>query len=82
MKFYEAYNKMPGLLKTLDSSEPVRSRRVWRKKKGDLPKKGIYVSYQKRKAMYVGRSNNLPAQITGHGTANGPNTEQLSPSSS
>ena len=71
LKFDDVYNKMPGLLKALKSSKPVRSGGIWKKEKADIPKRGVYVFYEKRKAMYVGRSNNLPARIDGHGAASG-----------
>ena len=58
-------------VKGAEESKPVRSRGVWRKKKGDLPKKVVYVFYHKKKVLYVGRSNNLPARMTGHGAASG-----------
>ncbi len=71
MKFDEAYNKMPGLLKTLKRSKAVRSGGRWQKNRAELPKKGVYVFYENGRAMYIGRSNNLSSRIEGHGAASG-----------
>ena len=70
MKFDETADMMPDLLKTLKSSNPVRSRGSWQKK-AEVPRSGVYVFYENGKPLYVGRSNNLPARIEGHGAASG-----------
>ena len=69
--FDEAAKNMPGLLGILKSSEPVGSGGNWQQDKDKIPKSGVYVFVENETALYVGRSNNLPARIEGHGAAGG-----------
>ena len=54
--------QLPKLLNQL-TSQPLRPT----DDRGVLPKKGVYVFYEKDKAIYVGRSNRLKSRIQQHG---------------
>ena len=61
-KFDEKIDKMPELLEELTEG----SLRM-RDNLSDIPKRGIYVFYEGKKAIYVGRSNGLRNRIQEHG---------------
>ncbi|MFC2070424.1 GIY-YIG nuclease family protein [Chloroflexota bacterium] len=61
-RFGKLIDKMPSLLRDLES-QPFLSRAEL----AGIPKQGIYVFYQKEKAVYVGRSNRLKERIQEHG---------------
>ena len=60
-KFQHAVDKMHAIMERLLES-PLRSRDNLR----DIPKEGIYVFYDKKKPLYVGRSRDLRTRIQNH----------------
>jgi hypothetical protein len=60
--FKRLVNQLPSLLESLDKS-PLRP---WHNL-GILPSKGIYVFYENRRPIYVGRTNLLKNRIAEHG---------------
>lgn len=61
-KFRRAVDRMPVLLREL-RQPPLRTRDAL----VDIPKEGVYVFYERGKALYVGRSRNLRSRILNHG---------------
>lgn len=61
-RFDEKIARMPDLLKELRES-PL----LMRDNLGKIPTRGIYVFYERSKAIYAGRSNSLKTRILGHG---------------
>ena len=61
MKFGELVEEMPKFLRTLESQPYLTIDNL----KG-LPKHGVYVFYEGRKALYVGRSNRVVDRIREH----------------
>ena len=61
-KFEELVGQMPVLLERLRSSPLKLSRSL-----GELPKSGIYVFFERGRAIYVGRSRRMKDRIKEHG---------------
>ncbi|HJH32332.1 MAG TPA: hypothetical protein C5S50_09210 [Methanosarcinaceae archaeon] len=60
-KFEEIIDKLPNLLEQLKNS-PSKNRDTL----GTLPQKGIYVFYEKKCPVYVGRSNRIKERLQEH----------------
>ena len=60
--FWEAIDKMKPLMDELKESEERRCLDY-----GEAPQNGIYVFYENREPIYVGRSNNMRRRIQDHG---------------
>jgi len=63
MNFEKIISIMSELFEKLEAMEPID--RLQAKKM--LPKKGVYVFYEKEMPVYVGRSKNIPSRVLNHG---------------
>lgn len=61
MKFHEHVERMQELLETLKRQCPRTKENL-----GDIPNCGVYVFYEKGKAMYAGRSDRLRKRVVEH----------------
>lgn len=60
--FQEIVQRFPAMLQRLLDTNPKKRRNL-----GELPQKGIYVFYENKKALYVGRSDSMKNRILIHG---------------
>lgn len=65
-EFSKLINQLPGLLEDLITSPLVE-----RSNLGSLPEKGVYVFYEDKRPIYVGRTNRMRDRIREHGQPSG-----------
>lgn len=61
-KFLAYVNKLPKPMEKLKNSDLLDRNNL-----GNIPKSGIYVFYENKKPIYVGRSNGMKSRIQNHG---------------